>query len=63
MLLTLNDLVVRLEDVSGLQAIVDTEHPLPDPVPMNYVSDLSLIRQELDWEPTIDVEEGLRRLF
>ncbi len=60
---TLNDLVAKLEDVSGLQAIVAAEHPLPDPVPMNYVSDLSLIRQELDWEPKIDLEKGLRGLF
>ncbi|MEP7149373.1 MAG: NAD(P)-dependent oxidoreductase [Acidobacteriota bacterium] len=60
---TLNELLTKLEDVSGLQAIVDAEHPLPDPVPMNYVSDLSLIRQELDWEPNIGLEEGLNTLF
>lgn len=61
--LTLTELVSKLEGVSGLQAIVDAESPLPDPVPLNYVSDLSLIRQELDWEPKIAVEEGLKSLF
>ncbi len=61
--LTLTDLVSKLEDVSGLQAIVDIENPLPDPVPMNYVSDLSLIRQELDWEAKIDIAQGLNSLF
>ncbi|HEX6125246.1 MAG TPA: NAD(P)-dependent oxidoreductase [Pyrinomonadaceae bacterium] len=61
--LTLNELIGKLEDVSGLQAVVDEENPLPDPAPMNYVSDLSLIRQELDWEPKIGIEEGLGRLF
>ena len=60
---TLADLVKKLEEVSGLQAIVDSENPLPDPVPMNYVSDLSLIAQELDWQPRIGLEDGLRSLF
>jgi len=61
--MTLNELVSKLEEVSGLQAIVDRETPLPDPVPMNYVTDLSLIRQELDWEPKIKLDEGLKGLF
>ena len=61
--ITLRELVAKMEDVSGLQAIVDEENPLPDPVPTNYVSDLSLIRQELDWEPKIGIEDGLRMLF
>ena len=61
--LTLTELVAKMEEVSGFQALVDTQLPLPDPVPINYVSDLSLIRQELDWEPKIGLDEGLARLF
>jgi nucleoside-diphosphate-sugar epimerase len=61
--LTLDELVVKLEEVSGLQAIVDRQNPLPPPVPMNYVSDLGLIKQELDWKPTIGLDEGLRGMF
>lgn len=61
--LSLRELVAELERVSGLQAVVDTDNPLPNPVPMDYVSDLSRIRQELGWEPGIDVETGLASLF
>jgi CDP-paratose 2-epimerase len=61
--LTLRDLVSKLESVSALQAVVDSENPLPDPVPMNYVTDLSLITRELDWKPKLTLEEGLRTLF
>jgi len=61
--LTLDALVKKLEEVSGLQAIVDTEHPLPNPVPTNYVSDLGLVRRELDWEPKVGLDEGLAKLF
>src|SRR5437762_5555792 len=61
--LTLRELVTKLEDVSGLQAVVDDENPLPDPVPLDYVSDLSLVTRELDWDPPKGLEEGLRQLF
>jgi CDP-paratose 2-epimerase len=61
--LTLSELVSKLEEVSGFQAIVDRENPLPDPIPVNYVTDLALVQQELDWEPRLSVDEGLRSLF
>lgn len=61
--ISLKELVFKMEEVSGLQAIVDSENPLPAPVPHRYVSDLSLVRQELDWDPTIGLDEGLSSLF
>jgi len=61
--LTLDALVKKLEEVSGLQAIVNNEHPLPNPVPMNYMTDLGLVTQELDWAPKIGLDEGLAKLF
>jgi len=60
--MTLSNLVSKLEEVSGLQAVIDDE-PLPDPVPFNYVSDLSLASHELGWLPKISIEDGLRTLF
>lgn len=61
--LTLRELVSRLEYVSALQAVVDSENPLPDPAPMHYLTDLSLIKQELDWQPKMGLDDGLRTLF
>ena len=61
--LTLSELVNKLEEVSGLQAVVDTENPLPDPTPFNYVSELDLIKRELGWTPAVTLEDGLSRLF
>ena len=61
--LTLNELVAKLEEASGLQAVVETDHPLPDPAPMNYVTDISLVDRELGWSPKIGLDEGLRSLF
>lgn len=61
--LSLSDLLKKIEEVSGLQAVIDTENPAPSPVPMNYVSDLTLVKQELDWTPEIGLDDGLKTLF
>ena len=59
----LRGLVEKMQEVSGYQTTIDEENPLPAPVPMNYVSDLTLIKQELDWKPEISLGEGLKSLF
>ena len=61
--MSLNELVTKIEEVSGLQAVLDKENPLPAPVPMNYVSDLALVNQELGWQAQMRIEEGLKTLF
>jgi len=61
--LTLRELVAKMEEVSGLQAVIDEENPTPAPSPMNYVTDLSLVTQELDWKPEISLDKGLKSLF
>lgn len=60
--LSLRELISKMEEVSGLQAVID-EETLPAPVPMNYISDLTRINQELGWTPEISIEEGLKTLF
>jgi CDP-paratose 2-epimerase len=60
---TLRDLVAKMEEVSGLQVVIDEENPLPTPVPMHYVSNLNLVSQELGWQPEIGLDEGLKRIF
>ena len=61
--LTLRELLEKMEAVSGLQASIDEANPAPAPVPMDYVSDLSKVLHELDWKPTVSVEDGLKDLF
>ena len=61
--LTLRELISKMEEISNYQAVIDEENPLPAPVPMHYVTDLSRVTQELDWKPEIDVETGLKRIL
>lgn len=60
---SLRDLVAKLEEVSGLQALIDEDNLLPDPVPYNYVTSLEHIKHELDWKLSVDINEGLLTLF
>ena len=60
---TLKQLVEKMQEISGYQTAIDETNPLPAPVPLNYISDLSLIKQELDWKPEIRLDEGLKSLF
>ena len=52
-----------MEEISGLQAVIDEANPLPDPVPFNYVSSLDRVKHELGWKPTVDLSSGLKTLF
>jgi nucleoside-diphosphate-sugar epimerase len=61
--LTLSELVARMEEVSGLQAVIDEKTPLPEPVPKNYVTDLGLVLHELGWKPDTALSDGLKTLF
>lgn len=60
---SLKELIEKMEEVSGLQAVLDTETQIPEPSPMNYVTDLKLITHELGWKPAIPLAEGLQDLF
>ncbi|NNE66984.1 MAG: NAD-dependent epimerase/dehydratase family protein [Pyrinomonadaceae bacterium] len=61
--LSLRELFEKMQEVSGYQGMVDENNSLPDPVPVNYVSDISLVTRELDWKPEISIDEGLKTLF
>ncbi|HYY55849.1 MAG TPA: NAD(P)-dependent oxidoreductase [Pyrinomonadaceae bacterium] len=59
----LREIVSTVGRMIEREPVIDREARLPPPVPVNYVSDLTRVREELDWEPRIDIEEGLRSLL
>ncbi len=61
--LSITELVRLMEDISGLEAVIDNTEIVEAPRPLNYVSDLSLISQELGWQPRVSLKEGLKTLF
>lgn len=61
--ITLREIIDQVAEMIQCNAVIDRERTLPAPVPLNYISDLSRIRAELGWQPTIGIAEGLRSLI
>jgi nucleoside-diphosphate-sugar epimerase len=61
--LSLREIVDKIGEMIEIDPVIDESRSLPAPAPLNYISDLSHIGQELGWQPEIGVEEGLRSLL
>jgi CDP-paratose 2-epimerase len=61
--LSLREIIDRVAEMIQCNPVIDESNPLPKPVPLNYVSDLTRIREELGWQPQIGIEAGLRSLL
>jgi nucleoside-diphosphate-sugar epimerase len=61
--LSLREIVDKVAEIIQCNPVFDGSASLPPPVPLNYISDLSRVRQELDWHPRIGIEEGLKSLI
>lgn len=59
----LRDIAERVGRMIELTPVIDESVALPHPVPLNYISDLTKVRAELNWQPQIGIEEGLRSLL
>jgi nucleoside-diphosphate-sugar epimerase len=60
---TLRGIVETVGRLIQLEPVIEETARVPAPVPFNYVSDLSLVRDELGWRPLIGVEDGLKSLL
>jgi nucleoside-diphosphate-sugar epimerase len=60
---TLRGIVETVGRLIQLEPLIEETGRVPPPVPFNYVSDISLVRAELGWQPLIGVEDGLKSLL
>ena len=60
---SLREIIRRVSEMIQVEPIVEDDPALSSPVPLNYVSDLSHIRNDLRWQPTITIEDGIRNLI
>jgi CDP-paratose 2-epimerase len=60
---SLRGIVETVGRMIEIEPRIDHEARLPAPVPVNYISDLTRIKEQLQWQPEIGVEEGLRSLL
>jgi nucleoside-diphosphate-sugar epimerase len=59
---TLREIIDTVARLIECEPVIEADSSMPAPVPLNYVSDLTRIRDELGWVPEIAMEEGLRSL-
>lgn len=62
-MVSLTELVKKMEEVSGFEAVIDNETDVPPPIPINYVTDIARADQELGWRPEVKLADGLKTLF
>jgi CDP-paratose 2-epimerase len=60
---SLREIIDKVAETIQCNPVIDENAPLPAPVPLNYISDLTRVREELGWQPQIGIEEGLRSLI
>jgi len=60
---TLSEIVGTIARLIDLEPSILADNNSLHPVPVNYVSDLSRVGEELGWKPRIGIEEGLRSLL
>lgn len=60
---SLNEIIDTVGRLIKIDPVIEYDESLPHPVPVNYVSDLKRIRDQLGWQPEVGIEEGLRSLL
>jgi len=61
--MTLREIATKVGSLIQIDPVVSDDESLPNPIPLNYVSDLTRIGEQLGWQPQIGIEEGLRSLL
>jgi len=60
---SLREIIDFVANLIQRESVIDETARLSAPVPVNYISDLTRVRAELNWQPEIDIEEGLTSLI
>ena len=60
---SLREIIQTVGRLIEIEPVIEDVPNMPTPVPLNYISDLTRIRDEIGWRPQIEMEEGLRLLL
>jgi len=61
--LSLREIIDKVAEIIQCNPVFDESASLPTPVPLNYITDLTRVREKLGWSPQIEIEEGLKSLI
>ena len=57
---SVRELLKKVGAMIDIEPLIEEDPAMPAPVPLRYVSNITRIRDELDWQPQIGVDDGLR---
>ena len=60
---SLRDLIKKISGIIEIEPVIQEDPALPVPVPLRYVSDITRASKELDWQPQIGIDAGLRAIL
>jgi nucleoside-diphosphate-sugar epimerase len=60
---TLREIVDLIARIIQCNAVIDEEAKVPAPIPLNYISDITRVREELGWQPEFNMETGLHNVL
>jgi CDP-paratose 2-epimerase len=61
--LHLRELIQKIGKLIEIEPTIENDSKIPVPVPLNYISDITRIREELNWRPQVGIQDGLRNLL
>lgn len=60
---SLREIINRIGNMIELEPLLEESPNFPVPVPFKYISDLTLIREQLNWQPEVSIDDGLHMLL
>ncbi len=60
---SLREIIDTVGRLISIEPIIESDESLPHPVPVNYISDLTRIGEQLGWQPEVSIEQGLKSLL
>ena len=59
----LREIIRKVGTMIDLEPVIEEDPRIPSPVPLEYISNINRLRDELSWWPQVSIEEGLRNLL
>jgi nucleoside-diphosphate-sugar epimerase len=60
---SVRDIIGKVGTMLEIEPVIEEDPNMPAPVPLRYVSDVTRIKTELNWQPQIGIDHGLRVTF
>lgn len=61
--ISLRDIIKKVSEMIQIEPVIQEDATLPLPVPLRYVSEVTRVSDELNWDASIGIDQGLQMLL